>query len=78
MIVKKLDSQANGAAQKGLYLKQIANIQIPLPPLPVQEAIVEILDKFDRLSAELQAELQARKQQYEYYRNQLLTFKTKE
>ena len=73
MIVKKLDSQANGAAQKGLYLKQIANIQIPLPPLPVQEAIVEILEKFDRLSAELQAELQARKQQYEYYRNQLLT-----
>lgn len=78
MIVKKLDSQANGAAQKGLYLKQIANIQIPLPPLPIQEAIVEILDKFDRLSAELHAELQARKQQYEYYRNQLLTFKTKE
>lgn len=51
----------------------IEKIEIPLPPLPVQEAIVEILDKFDRLSAELQAELQARKQQYEYYRNQLLT-----
>ena len=51
----------------------IEKIEIPLPPLPVQEAIVEILEKFDRLSAELQAELQARKQQYEYYRNQLLT-----
>lgn len=51
----------------------LRGIQIPLPPLPIQEAIVEILDKFDRLSAELQAELQARKQQYEYYRNQLLT-----
>ena len=49
------------------------NLSIPLPPLPIQEAIVEILDKFDRLSAELQAELQARKTQYEYYRNQLLT-----
>lgn len=52
---------------------QAKEIQIPLPPLPIQEAIVEILDNFSRLSAELQAELQARKQQYAYYRNQLLT-----
>ena len=49
-------------------------IKIPIPPLEVQEEIVRILDKFDSYAAELQAELQARKEQYEYYRNLLLTF----
>lgn len=55
------------------WISRYSQFEIPLPPLPIQEAIVEILEKIDRLSAELQAELQARKQQYEYYRNQLLT-----
>ena len=49
-------------------------IMLPVPPLPVQEEIVRILDHFTNLAAELQAELQARKEQYEYYRNKLLTF----
>ena len=52
----------------------LKNILIPLPPLPVQEEIVRILDRFSNYAAELQAELQARKEQYEYYRNLLLTF----
>lgn len=52
----------------------IASIEIPVPPLEVQEEIVRILDDFTNLAAELQAELQARKEQYEYYRNKLLTF----
>lgn len=47
---------------------------IPLPPLSVQEEIVRILDTFTAQAAELQAELQARKEQYEYYRNKLLSF----
>lgn len=47
---------------------------IPIPPLPVQEEIVRILDKFTELTTELTAELTARKQQYEYYREQLFTF----
>ncbi|MCD9020579.1 restriction endonuclease subunit S [Cohnella silvisoli] len=46
----------------------------PLPPLPLQRKIVKILDNFTLLTAELTAELTARKKQYEYYRNQLLTF----
>ena len=50
------------------------NFQIPLPPLPVQEEIVRILDNFTALTAELTAELTARKKQYEYYRDELLTF----
>lgn len=53
---------------------KIKEYEIPLPPLPVQEEIVRILDHFTNLAAELQAELQARKEQYEYYRNELLTF----
>ncbi|HAG11813.1 MAG TPA: restriction endonuclease subunit S [Desulfotomaculum sp.] len=52
----------------------IGSIRIPLPPLPVQREIVRILDNFAELTAELTTELTARKKQYEYYRNHLLTF----
>ena len=47
---------------------------IPVPPLPVQEEIVRILDNFAELHAELHAELQKRLQQYNYYRDNLLSF----
>ena len=52
----------------------IKDLEIPLPPLPVQEEIVRILDAFTELQAELQAELQKRKQQYNYCRDNLLSF----
>ena len=52
----------------------IKNIVIPVPPLEVQREIVRILDNFTLLTAELTAELTARKKQYEYYRDHLLTF----
>ena len=55
----------------------IEKLPIPIPPLPIQEEIVKILDSFTELEAELelklQAELEARRKQYEYYRNKLLT-----
>ena len=58
--------------------ENLAKIIIPIPPMPVQEEIVRILDRFAdysaQLQAELQAELQARKAQYEFYRNHLLAF----
>lgn len=56
------------------WISKYSQIEIPVPPLAVQEKIVEILDNFTALTAELQAELQARQQQYEYYRNHLLSF----
>jgi type I restriction enzyme S subunit len=60
-------------------LSFVRNITVNIPPLAEQERIVEILDKFDALvndiSIGLPAELSARRQQYEYYRNKLLTFK---
>lgn len=52
----------------------LQGIEIPVPPLHIQEEIVRILDHFTELTASLQAELQARQEQYEYYRNRLLTF----
>ena len=52
----------------------IGKIEIPVPPLPVQEEIVRVLDTFTELQAELQAELQKRKQQYNFYRDNLLSF----
>lgn len=52
----------------------VKKYKIPVPPLPVQEEVVRILDAFSSLEAELEAELEARKKQYEYYRNKLLTF----
>lgn len=52
----------------------VKKIKVPIPPLYVQEEIVRILDKFTMLEAELEAELDCRKRQYEYYRNQLLSF----
>ena len=52
----------------------IMEYQVPVPPQPVQEEIVRILDKFTALEAELEAELEARRKQYEFYRDQLLTF----
>lgn len=54
------------------------NLTIPLPPLPIQQEVVRILDTFTNLTAELtnklNAELTARRKQYEYYRDELLTF----
>ena len=59
--------------------ESLAKIRIPVPPLEEQERIVDILDKFDALvndlSTGLPAELKARRQQYEYYRDRLLTFR---
>lgn len=49
----------------------IKELEIPVPPLPVQEEIVRVLDTF----TELQAELQKRKQQYNFYLDNLLNFK---
>ena len=56
------------------WISKYSQFEIPVPPLEIQEEIVRILDHFTNLAAELQAELQARKEQYEYYRNKLLTF----
>ena len=49
-------------------------VLIPVPPLPIQNEIVKLLDNFTELTAELTAELQLRKKQYSFYRDSLLNF----
>ncbi|GAA8549764.1 hypothetical protein HpBT276_08740 [Helicobacter pylori] len=62
-----------------VYSKDLQNFLIPIPPLEVQQEIVKILDQFSILTTDLlagiPAEIEARKKQYEYYREKLLTFK---
>ncbi|GAA8509386.1 hypothetical protein KKKH55_08940 [Helicobacter pylori] len=57
----------------------IETLTIPIPPLEIQQEIVKILDQFSILTTDLQtgipAEIEARKKQYEYYREKLLSFK---
>ena len=61
--------------------KAIMNFPIPIPSLSEQKRIADILDRFECLTNDLQAglpaEIEARKRQYEYYRDKLLTFKRK-
>lgn len=71
--IEKLNT--SNAARPALTRTVLNNILIPVPPLPVQREIVRILDSFTSLEAELEAELEARRKQYEYYRDQLLSFK---
>jgi len=58
--------------------ENLAKAVLPFPPVPIQQEIVRILDRYteleEQLESELKAELEARKLQYEYYRNQLLNF----
>lgn len=67
-----------GTKVKRVNPNDLAKIIIPIPPLEEQQRIVAILDKFDALthsiSEGLPREIQLRKQQYEHYRNQLLSF----
>lgn len=71
---KKVISMAGVGSVPNIPQKSLADLEIPVPPLPVQEEIVRILDAFTELQAELQAELQKRQQQYNFYRDNLLNF----
>lgn len=74
---KQYSSPMGGIPQ--LTAPELEKVSIPVPPLEVQRQIVQILDRFDALCNDLTqglpAEIEARRKQYEYYRDQLLTFK---
>lgn len=65
--------------RSNLNQSSFEKLLIPIPPVEEQRRIVAILDRFDALcndlSSGLPAEIEARKKQYEYYRDKLLTFK---
>lgn len=67
---KELYSLKSGGGVPHVYPKDVAKFKCPIPPLEVQCEIVRILDQFTTL----EAELEARRTQYEYYRNQLLSY----
>ena len=70
--------KAVSATVTSIRKPMIEGFTLPVPPLPVQEEIVRVLDTFTELQAELQAELQKRLQQYYYYRDNLLSFEGRE
>lgn len=76
-IFKKIEMNKQSGTVKHLLAKDINSIKIPVPPLPVQEEIVRILDDFTKLNEKLNEELIKRKKQYEYYRDKLLNFDNK-
>ncbi|GAA9936959.1 hypothetical protein VN0871_09710 [Helicobacter pylori] len=56
------------------WISRYSQLEVPIPPLEVQQEIVKILDAFTELNTELNTELKARKKQYQYYQNMLLGF----
>jgi len=74
-VMKNVENGKQSGTVKHLLDKDIKMIRVPVPPLEVQREIVRVLDDFTLLTAELTAELTARRKQYEYYRDSLLSFK---
>lgn len=66
---------ASGVTRFNVSKARFKKIEMPIPPLDIQVEIVRMLDVFTEYTAELIAELSGRKKQYQYYRDQLLTFK---
>ncbi len=75
---KQIQRLLQSSSMKNIPMEKIRKFVIPVPPLETQEKIVAILDRFDKLANDmsegLPAEIEARKQQYEYYRDVLLSF----
>lgn len=75
-------NNTNTSGFESVDMAKFKKLMIPIPPMTEQRRIVAILDKFEVLvndiSEGLPAEVAARRRQYEYYRDQLLTFKHKE
>ena len=79
--ISLINSFYRGSGIKHPDMSEILEISIPIPPLEIQEKIVQILDKFSSLvnnfNEGIPKEIELRHKQYEYYRNKLLTFKVK-
>ena len=69
-----LFSLKKGSGVPHVYPKDVSRISIPIPPLEIQEKIVQKLDKMTEYVTELTSELTSRKKQYSFYRDKLLSF----
>ena len=67
-----------GGTVKSIPMAEMRNLRVPVPSLKIQKRLVEVLDNFDSICTDLNiglpAEIEARQKQYEFYRDQLLTF----
>ena len=81
LISLNLNKYKAGGAQPAIAGKTIYDLSAPLPPIDTQKRIVDILDNFERYTNDLQeglpAEIEKRKKQYAYYRDELLRFERK-
>ena len=75
--MEHLEQYNTAGGVPSLTQKVLNKIKLPVPPLEVQREIVRVLDSFTLLTAELTAELTARKKQYEFYRDKMLNFGNK-
>lgn len=79
--IQQYSPKISKASVPHLKVADLIKVEIAIPPIEVQKWIVEVLEKFDSLTTNLisglPAEIEARKKQYEYYRDKLLTFKQK-
>lgn len=75
---KQGEEKASGGAQKTVSLNSLRSFRFYYPPLQAQSRIVSILDTFEQSISNLEEQLAMREKQYEYYRNQLLTFEGEE
>lgn len=76
---KLLEISQGSGAQPNLSSEKLKKLTAKIPPVSEQEKVVTLLDRFDALcndlTSGLPAEIEARRKQYEYYRDKLLTFK---
>ena len=80
-IVAELSTYVTKSAQPGLSVRRLEQVEVLFPSIEEQQRIADILDRFDALvndiSSGLPAEIAARRAQYEYYRDRLLSFPEK-
>ena len=72
-------TKKQGGTVDSLDFQKVLAYKIPVPPLDVQNRVVNVLDNFEKICSDLNiglpAEIEARQKQYEYYRDKLLSFK---
>ncbi|MCD8373943.1 MAG: restriction endonuclease subunit S [Oscillospiraceae bacterium] len=78
LVNENLNQYKTAGAQPGLSVSRLETITVPVPDIAVQDKIAYVLDNFDAICSDLNiglpAEIEARKKQYEYYRDKLLSF----
>lgn len=76
---KQIRRLLQSSSMQNIPMEKIRKFEIAVPPLDVQNRIVNVLDNFEKICSDLNiglpAEIEARQKQYEYYRDELLTFK---